>query len=147
MKIREKALDYHEKGLNCAQAVLCACRRYTGLNEKTAISVADGFGGGLRCGEICGSISGAVMAIGLAFPLKNADDAETKTKVAKLTKQCVSSVSCKYDCVRCRELKQKKVSCEEMIGFMAETAEQIIKDTKKQERRIWKFMKSLSRAD
>ena len=147
MNTKAKALEYHEKGLNCAQAVLAACSRYTKLDEKTAISVAHGFGGGMRSGEICGSISGAVMAIGLAFPLKNADDAETKSKVSKLTKKCVSAASCKYDCVRCRELKQKSVSCQEMIGFMAETAETIIKDTKKQERRIWKFMKNLLHAD
>ena len=147
MKIKDKALNYHKNGCNCAQAVLAACSRYTKLDEKTALSVAAGFGGGMRSGEICGSISGAVMAIGLAFPMKNADDAETKAKVNKLSKKCVSAASCRYDCVRCRELKQKSVSCEEMIGFMAETAEAIIKDTRKQERRICRFMKNLLRAD
>ena len=66
MSIQESAIAYHGQGYNCAQSVLAALQEETGLDENTAKRVAAGFGGGVRCGEICGSITGAVMAFGLA---------------------------------------------------------------------------------
>ena len=66
MNIQETAVAYHTNGCNCAQSVLMALQNETGLDEDTSRRVATGFGGGVRCGEICGSITGAVMAFGLA---------------------------------------------------------------------------------
>ena len=61
----ERAVELFSKGYNCCQAVLGALCEETGLDLTTALKLANGFGGGLRCGEICGAVSGAVMAIGL----------------------------------------------------------------------------------
>ena len=85
MDVKKLATEYHEKGFNCAQSVLCACGEYTGLDEKTALAVSGGFGGGLRCGEVCGAVSGAVMVMGMCCQYNNASDAETKEKIAELT--------------------------------------------------------------
>ena len=115
--IGEEAVALHGNGMNCAQCVLRACGKYTGLNEDTAIAVAAGFGGGVRSGEICGAISGAVMVIGLTEP--------DKRKVAGLTKQCVESFRKEFGCVRCLELKQKGVSCDELIAYGAQYAEDL----------------------
>lgn len=78
MNIQETAVAYHTNGCNCAQSVLMALQNETGLDEDTSRRVATGFGGGVRCGEICGSISGAVMAFGLAADhgYDQANDAE-----------------------------------------------------------------------
>ena len=57
MSIQESAIAYHDNGFNCAQSVLAALQEETGLDESTAKRVAAGFGGGVRCGEICGSIT------------------------------------------------------------------------------------------
>lgn len=130
MGIKEEAARLHERGFNCAQCVLCACGGYTGLDEKTALAVSVGFGGGVRCGEICGAISGAVMAIGLANPFADGADSEAKDKLARLTKQCTADFREKYGCVRCIDLKTAKVSCAELIGHGAELAESIIKANK-----------------
>ena len=54
MSIQESAIAYHDNGFNCAQSVLAALQEETGLDESTAKRVAAGFGGGVRCGEICG---------------------------------------------------------------------------------------------
>ena len=56
MNIQETAVAYHTNGCNCAQSVLMALQNETGLDEDTSRRVATGFGGGVRCGEICGSI-------------------------------------------------------------------------------------------
>ena len=83
MSVQEESLRLHACGYNCAQSVLAALGSYTGLDEKTALSISGGFGGGVRCGEICGAASGAVMALGLAFPYANGEDAEAKAKDRK----------------------------------------------------------------
>lgn len=127
MDIREKALDYHKKGYNCAQAVIAACSELTGLDEKTALAISAGFGGGLRSGEVCGAISGAVMALGMAYPFVDGSDAEAKQKIAELAKQCVAAAAEKYGKVRCSELKGN-IDCNAIICFMAETAEKMIRE-------------------
>ena len=121
MGIKEDAVRLHGEGLNCAQCVLCACGKYTGLDKETSVSVAAGFGGGVRCGEICGAVSGAVMAIG-------ASRKENTACVAALTKQCTGAFREKYGNLRCLDLKRAGVSCDELIAFGADTAEKLIND-------------------
>lgn len=127
MDIKEKASDWHKKGYNCAQSVIAACADLVGLDEKTALAVSAGFGGGLRSGEVCGAVSGALMAVGMAYPFTDGSDTEAKQKIAELAKQCVATAAKKYGKVRCSELKGN-IDCNEIICFMAQTAEQIIKN-------------------
>jgi len=61
----EKANQYHNSGFNCAQGVFTACCDLTGLDEKTALSIAASFGGGMRCGSVCGAVTGALMVLGM----------------------------------------------------------------------------------
>ena len=130
MSISEKAIEIHDRGFNCAQSVLAALGEYTGLDEKTALSISAGFGGGVRCGEICGSICGAVMAVGLANPFCDGNDAAAKNSVAVLSKECTNAFKEKYGCVRCLDLKKMGKPCSELIGFGAEVAEKIIINNK-----------------
>lgn len=126
MSIKEEAVEMHENGFNCAQAVLVSSREYTGLDDITGLAVAAGFGGGLRSGEVCGAISGAVMAIGMKFPFTDSTDAEAKAKIAELAKLCVAKAQEKFGNVLCRELKGKEHSCSEIIAYMADVAEEIM---------------------
>ena len=126
MSIKETAVTMHEKGYNCAQAVLSGSKEYTGLDEKTALAIAAGFGGGLRSGEVCGAISGAVMAIGMKFPFTDASDTEAKAKIAELAKLCVAKAQEEFGCVLCRELKGKKHTCAEIIAYMSDVVEEIM---------------------
>lgn len=125
MDINEKATKLHQSGFNCAQSVLCACGDYTRLDEKTALAISAGFGGGIRSGEICGAISGAVMAIGVSQS-GDPGDPEVKAGTAAQTKQLVNFFREKYGCVRCLELKKAGKSCTELIENAARMAEEII---------------------
>ena len=119
MSIKEKAIENHAQGCNCAQSVLLALSEYTHLSEDTAKKIAEGFGGGVRSGEICGSISGGVMALGLALD----------SPIADATRQFVGTFAKKEGCVRCQELLAKyggKGNCNAFIGFCAEEAEKMI---------------------
>lgn len=130
MNIREKAVEIHESGFNCAQSVLCACNEYTGLDDKTALAISAGFGGGMRCGEICGALSGAVLAAGAALPFNDAGDAAAKDRIAGLAKQSAELFKEKYGCLRCAELKAAEKPCKELIAFGAELAEQMITENR-----------------
>ena len=110
MNIQETAVAYHTNGCNCAQSVLMALQNETGLDEDTSRRVATGFGGGVRCGEICGSISGAVMAFGLA--------ADQVTATA-MTKQMTKNGG--------------KGHCAHMIAWGAQRAEEILAENKVKE--------------
>ena len=51
MEIGEKAVSFHREGFNCAQCVMLSMQDKTGLTEVQSEAVAEGFGGGVRCGE------------------------------------------------------------------------------------------------
>ncbi|MBQ6397088.1 MAG: C_GCAxxG_C_C family protein [Oscillospiraceae bacterium] len=126
MSIQEEAVRLHSDGCNCAQCVLCACSKYTGLEKEISLAIACGFGGGVRCGEICGAISGAVMAIGAAA--KQNMNGGGMANVASLTKKTTGAFREKFGSVRCLDLKRAGVPCDELIAFGAETAEKLIKE-------------------
>ena len=67
---------------------------------------------------------------GLACPFNDSQDTEAKKKIAAIASKSVDIVRDKYGCVRCIDLKKSGVRCPEIIGFMAEAAENIIKENK-----------------
>lgn len=68
MNHTEKAMELFSRGFVCSQAVLGAFCETMGLDERQALKIANGFGGGIaRSQQICGAVSGAVMVIGLKY--------------------------------------------------------------------------------
>jgi len=56
--------------MNCAQIVLTTFCEDFGLDRKTALQIAMGFGGGMaRTGKTCGAVSGSYIVLGLARPI------------------------------------------------------------------------------
>ncbi|HIR85873.1 MAG TPA: C_GCAxxG_C_C family protein [Candidatus Limivicinus faecipullorum] len=130
MSIKEKAVEFHGKGYNCAQSVLASCGEYTGRDEKTLLAVSGGFGGGVRCGEICGAVTGGVMAIGLCNPYNDCTDAQAKERIAALTREFTGKFKAEYGCLRCNDLKAGECDCNGLIAYCAAAAEEIIKKNK-----------------
>lgn len=128
MTVKERAVEYHNTGCNCAQSVLCALSDYTRLDEPTAKSISAGFGSGARCGELCGAITGGIMALGLA---NNHANGAPSGSVAKLTTELTKAFRAEYGCVRCQDLTIKfggKTHCSKMIETSAALTEKIIQD-------------------
>ena len=121
MTAKEKATELHGKGCNCAQSVLLSLGDVTGLDEKTAAAAACGFGGGAGCRELCGALSGAIMAAGLKY------GAENRPQVSAADKEIVTAFREKFGAVRCADLKAAKISCDAVIAFAAEKAEELLK--------------------
>jgi len=63
----DEAKELFLKGYNCSQAMLATFSEKYGLSKAQALSIACGFGAGVRVGEICGAVSGAVLIIGLKY--------------------------------------------------------------------------------
>ena len=59
---------FKEEGYNCCQAVVLAYNDVFGLDDKTAASIASGFGGGMgRLREVCGAVTGMFMVAGVLY--------------------------------------------------------------------------------
>lgn len=128
MTVREKAVCLHERGFNCAQAVLCSSAALCALDEETALAVSGGFGGGCRCGEICGAISGAIMAAGLCCRYTDEHDVETKERIAALSRSLSGAFRERFGALRCEEIKTDREQCNRYIAYMAELTEKTLEE-------------------
>ena len=89
---------------SCAQSVLAVfCEDY-GLDKVTALKVASGLGGGVRCGELCGAVSGAAQVIGLKYGQFVAGDLETKNICYEKTREFALKFKEIHGSMVCREL-------------------------------------------
>ncbi len=128
MTAAERALDFHVRGFNCAQSVLCSCGVYTGLDEETALAISGGFGGGCRCGEICGAVTGAIMASGLCCRYCVEGDQKAKEEIAAVSRSLTKAFRDKFGAIRCEEIKIDTEHCNGYIAYMAELVERSIKE-------------------
>ena len=87
------------------QAVLSArCERY-GLDQKTALTIAAGFGGGMgRTGNACGAVTGGIAIIGLHSGSDKAGDREAKENTYKMVRKFVSGFEEMFGSTNCTEL-------------------------------------------
>lgn len=126
----EKAMELHNSGYNCCQAVVCAFAQKFGIDEEILFKISKGFGlgmGAMNC--TCGAVSGAVMLAGL----KNSGGISQRTKAAtyKLAEKITDTFKAKNQSVICRELKgvdTGKVlrSCSGCIEDAVKIAEEIL---------------------
>lgn len=110
----EKALELFKQGFNCSQAVFCAfCDKFD-MDEKTALKVAAGLGGGVgRMREVCGAMTGASLVVGMLYGATDGKDKEGKA----LTYKKVQEIA--------EEFKKQNgsVVCKELLGLSKETKE------------------------
>lgn len=100
----QKALELFDSGYNCSQSVIGAlCGQY-GVDEQLLMKLACGFGGGIRCGEVCGAVSGAVMVVGLKYGQYIANDIDSKKKCNEITLKFMEEYLKRKGTVLCREL-------------------------------------------
>ena len=101
----------------------------TGIDEGTALAVADGFGGGMRCGEVCGALAGAVMAAG-AICRKNGEVIARSPRAKKLTLEITRRFKAEEGYLRCRDLlaSQKTRMCDKYIADAIKILEEILEE-------------------
>jgi C_GCAxxG_C_C family probable redox protein len=100
----ELALDIFKNNFSCSQAVFAAFSEDYGLPRETALKIASGLGGGVRCGEVCGAATGAVLVIGLKNGQSQSGDIETKELCNKQTAEFMKSFREQNKSCLCREI-------------------------------------------
>ena len=90
----EQAVALKHSACNCCQAVLCALKDQTGLNDAQLLAMASGFGSGMGSMEgSCGALVGAVMAAGLR--LDGRGTARTARQLSLSFKEACGAVTCR----------------------------------------------------
>lgn len=119
----ETAAGHFEAGFNCAQAVLAAYAAGRNLDERGALKLATGFGGGMGClGEQCGAVTGAVMALSLAHGRETLADTESKGKTYGLVKEFAARFKAEHGTLVCRELLGVDIGTPEGMAAAQEKA-------------------------
>lgn len=96
---------FKEGGYNCCQAVVLAYCDVFGLDEKTAASLASGFGGGMgRMREVCGAVSGMTFLSGLISPADNPSIKTARTANYALVQEMAEEFRKINGSIVCREL-------------------------------------------
>ena len=133
MTKKELAIENHNKGYNCCQAVACSFSDEIGIEESILFKACEGFGLGMGCTECtCGAISGAIMIAGLKNSTANLNGTKSKAATYQISKEIVNRFKEKNGATICKELKgieSGKVlrSCEGCIEDATELVETIVK--------------------
>jgi C_GCAxxG_C_C family probable redox protein len=101
----ESAVESFLSGYNCAQSVFRVFASRYGLEEKIALRLATGLGGGIaRRGDICGAASGGVLALGLAQGRGLGDDKSVAAACYEKTRLFLAQFEKRNGAVSCRAL-------------------------------------------
>ena len=100
-----RAVDYFMQGYGCCQSVVAAFADIYGLDEKQALKIAAGFGGGVgKMRMMCGAVSGLVMLIGLEEGQTEGADNEGKSHCYKIVQQLLEESKQQNGSIICAEI-------------------------------------------
>lgn len=101
----DSAVAHFTAGCNCSQAVVMAFHDAFGLDEKTAMRIACGLGGGVgRLREVCGAVSGMAVLAGLKYGNEDPKDTAAKAKTYAVVQQLANAFREKNGSIVCRQL-------------------------------------------
>ena len=112
-------VDDQFSNYSCSQTVLSLFASDLGLDEKTALKIASGFGGGMACAETCGAVTGSYMVIGMKHGHSTSDPekkAATKIKIKRFNELFKE----KHGTLICKELTGFDISTPEGASDAAE---------------------------
>ncbi len=135
MTKKEKAMELHDRGFNCAQAVACAFAEEIGVPEEVLFAAAEGFGLGMGgAAATCGAVTGAVMLAGFKNSCGDPANPGTKASTYQLSKEITGEFEKKNGSLACWELKgigTGKVlrTCAGCIADAVELAEKMLESS------------------
>lgn len=101
----EKATALFKSGCTCSQAVLLAYCDLFELDEKTAMRISCGLGGGVgRLREVCGAVSGMALLAGLKHGSEAPQDAAAKKRTYEVVQQMACAFRERHGSIVCRQL-------------------------------------------
>lgn len=112
---------YHRQGYTCAEALIKSYNEEH--DEHIPVALGSGMGTGMSVGSICGAVNAAAMIVGY---VKGRESNEDKNEARGYSKELMNRVRGKYNSEICKELKQNKVSCADIIDFSYEALNDIL---------------------
>ena len=99
------AINLFKSGLNCAQAVLSTYSDKLNFDNKLALSISCGFGGGMgRLQETCGAVTGAFMVISIFNCQKYSDNIDRKEKTYSMIQDFNEKFNEIHNTMNCKSL-------------------------------------------
>ncbi|MFN8257419.1 MAG: C-GCAxxG-C-C family protein [Bacteroidales bacterium] len=118
MDKKEQLRNYLSNGYNCAQAVAAVFAGEVNQSEKTMLSAAAGFGGGIgRQAMTCGALAGATLVLGFDRGQVLDNDLETKEKCYKSVQELFNDFKKIYSHTACKDLLQCDISTPEGLSI------------------------------
>lgn len=99
-----QAHAYFDASFNCAQSVFAPFAEDYDIDTETALKTASGFGGGMRCGEVCGAVSGGTMVVGAKKGHYLENDTGAKQSCNAAAKAFIEEFRARNGSIICREL-------------------------------------------
>lgn len=134
----ETAMQKRKSGYNCAEAVLCAFCDKIGIDEKTALNLSEGFGGGIGgMHSVCGAVTGMIMAANLIMGNVDPKNPQaTKGESYNRTKRMAEEFLNKNTSIICADLlgdeeRPKLRSCDGCIEDAVNILEKFLEEYEK----------------
>lgn len=105
MDRKEKAVELHKHGFNCAQSVACSFCDVMGADAETVFKLAEPFGFGLGAMETCGAVSAMAMVVGMKMSDGDLEHPKTKRECYKMMQQLIAEFKEKNGSIVCSEIK------------------------------------------
>lgn len=129
--MKEKAIEYYlTKGYSCSESVVMSAID-AGLCDKSLLSCATSFSGGMLSGCLCGAIAGAQMVIGYNYGRENSKGNEVLAKAK--AKEFIDEFKKRNKATCCRVLSaglegiERKQHCSKLVVDAVEILEQLVK--------------------
>ena len=129
------AVELHNRGYNCAQAVACTFCESFGMKEEDLFRISEAFGLGMGMMDMCGAVTGMLMVIGMDNSIGSLDNgAPTKADTYQKARRYIEKFREKNGSCYCRELKgvdsgKMLCSCEQCIMDGVNLAEEYLKES------------------
>lgn len=106
----ERAKQLFSEGYNCCQAVVGAYADLFGIDEKTAVKLAEGMGAGMgRMRLTCGAVSGMALLAGLKLSQGEKGDLKTRGEIYSVIQQMANEFKEQNGSIICGELLSGKI--------------------------------------
>ena len=129
MNKREKAVENHKRGCNCAQAVACVFADRLGYSEDEIFRLTEAFGGGMGgSGGVCGAVSAMVFVAGAikSYGLDKLPETNKKESY-DFARELMEEFEKRIGTIVCSKIKSEKVhSCDECIETAVAVLEEFL---------------------
>ena len=132
MTRKEKAIELHDKGFNCAQAVACAFAEEMEIDESIIFKMMEGHGLGMGCMEgTCGAVTAACVIAGAKNSTVEMGGPGSKGATYKISKEIVRRFKEESGSVICKELKGVETgtpvkACPDCVKDAARILEEVV---------------------